>query len=80
MGERMRLTDRILEIIKNSTDPVTLRQIQDQLELSPGMVSGSLIALLKNGRISREKMERFSGNGPKQQWCYKVVDTVEKIA
>lgn len=76
----MKYTDKIYEIISNSTDPVTLKQIQTQLELSPGMVSGSLISLLKSGKINREKIERTSGTGPKMQWSYKVVDTAEKIA
>lgn len=74
----MKHTTRILEIISKSTDPVTLKQIQSQLELNPGIVSGSLVHLCKSSKITREKMERSSGTGPKQQWCYKLVDSLEK--
>ena len=79
MEERMKHTDRILEIISNSADPVTLKQIQEQLELNPGTVSGSLVFLCKCGKVCREKIESASGTGPKMQWAYKLVDTVEKI-
>ena len=74
----MKTTDRILEVITVSSEPVTLKQIQAQLELSPGILSGSLVHLCKSNKITREKVERSSGTGPKQQWCYKLVDGSEK--
>lgn len=66
-------TDKILEIITNATEPITLKQIQDQTELKPGIVSGTLVHLCKSGVIVREKVEKTSGNGPKLQWAYKIV-------
>lgn len=66
-------TDKILEIITNASEPITLKQIQDQTELKPGIVSGTLAHLCKAGVICREKVEKTSGNGPKMQWAYKIV-------
>jgi hypothetical protein len=74
----LKTTDRILEVITASPEPVTLKQIQVQLGLSPGILSGSLVHLCKSNRVAREKIERSSGTGPKQQWCYKLVDGSEK--
>lgn len=76
----MRTTDRIYEMIAGSTEPVTLKQLQDQLELKPGILSGSLASLVKSGRLMREKVERTNGNGPKMQWAYKILAEAEKIA
>ena len=69
----MKTTDRIFELVSNSTEAVTLKQLQDQLELKPGIVSGSLASLCRAGRLSREKVEKTNGNGPKLQWAYKTV-------
>ena len=69
----MKTTDKILEIISSASDMVTLKQIQDATEIKPGIVSGSLVHLCKSGKISREKVERVSGTGPKMQWAYKKV-------
>lgn len=66
-------TDKILELITNATEPITLKQIQDQTELKPGIVSGTLVHLCKTGVICREKIEKSGGNGPKLQWAYKLV-------
>ena len=68
----LRTTDRIFELVAASTEPMTLKQLQDQLELSPGIVSGSLASLCKSGRLCREKMEKTNGTGPKMQWTYKI--------
>ena len=69
----MRTTERIYDMVANATEPVTLKQLQDQLELKPGIVSGSLASLCRAGRLSREKVEKTNGNGPKLQWAYKTV-------
>ena len=69
----MRTTERIYVMVANATEPVTLKQLQDQLELKPGIVSGSLASLCRAGRLSREKVEKTNGNGPKLQWAYKTV-------
>jgi predicted transcriptional regulator len=60
-------------MVANATEPVTLKQLQDQLDLKPGIVSGSLASLCRAGRLSREKIEKTNGNGPKLQWAYKTV-------
>lgn len=67
-------TDKILEIITNAKEPVTLKQIQDQTELKPGIVSGTLVHLCKAGLVTREKIEKTGGNGPKLQWAYKLAE------
>lgn len=69
----MKTTDRIFDIVSQSQEPVTLKQLQDQLEIKPGIVSGSLASLCRSGRLSREKIEKTNGNGPKMQWAYKTV-------
>ena len=69
----MKNTDAIYEFIKNATEPVVMKQLQDALEMKPGILSGSLVSLVKSGRLVREKIERISGNGPKMQWAYKTV-------
>jgi len=76
--EKLKTTDKVLEIIAKSDEPVTLKFIQNLLGIKPGAVSGTLVFLFKTGKITREKIERSSGTGPKQQWCYKIVDTSEK--
>ena len=66
----MKTTDRIFAMVSEATEPMTLKQLQDGLELKPGIVSGSLTSLCKSGKLIREKVERTNGNGPKQQWAY----------
>jgi hypothetical protein len=66
----MKTIERIYEMVANATEPVTLKMLQDQLELKPGIVSGSLATLCRAGRLSREKVEKTNGNGPKLQWAY----------
>lgn len=68
----MKTTDRIYDMVANSTEPMTLKQLQDPLELKPGILSGSLASLVKSGRLHRKKVERSNGNGPKMQWAYSV--------
>lgn len=68
----MRTTDRIYELVLASTEPITLKEIQDQLEITAGIVSGSLASLCRSGRLSRDKREKTSGNGPKMRWVYWV--------
>ena len=66
-------TERIVEYITNSETPVTLKELQIKLEMKPGIVSGSLAALLASKKLEREKVERKEGNGRKEQWAYKPV-------
>ena len=68
----MKTTDRIYQIVVNSSEPVTFKQLQDPLELKAGVLSGSLASLVKSGRLSRVKAERTNSNGPKMQWVYSV--------
>lgn len=68
----MRTTDRIYELVLASTEPMTLKEIQDKLEITGGIVSGSLASLCRHGRLSREKREVTNGNGPKMRWVYWV--------
>ena len=75
----MRTTERIYDMVANATEPVTLKQLQDQLELKPGIVSGSLASLCRAGRLSREKVEKTNGNGPKLQWAYSCKKNLEPI-
>jgi len=74
----MKNTDAIYDFIKNATEPVVMKQLQDALEMKPGILSGSLVSLIKSGRLVREKIERISGNGPKMQWAYKVVANTQQ--
>lgn len=76
----MRTTDRIYEIVASATEPMTLKQIQDQIDLTPGILSGSLASLVKSKRLTRERVERTNGTGPKMQWAYKLLAQEEKIA
>lgn len=73
--KHMKNTDKIFDHINSASDLVTMKQLQDALEMKPGILSGSLASLCKSGRLVREKIERTNGNGPKMQWAYKVVAT-----
>jgi hypothetical protein len=75
--KQMKNTDKIFDFINSANDLVTMKQLQDSLEMKPGILSGSLSSLCKSGRLIREKIERTNGNGPKMQWAYKVVATPE---
>lgn len=75
--KQMKNTDKIFDFINSADDLVTMKQLQDALEMKPGILSGSLASLCKSGRLVREKIERTNGNGPKMQWAYKVVATPE---
>lgn len=66
----MRTTDRIYELVLASAEPMTLKEIQDKLEITGGIVSGSLASLCRHGRLAREKREVTNGNGPKMRWVY----------
>jgi predicted transcriptional regulator len=66
----MRTTDRIFELVLASMEPVTLKEIQDKLEIQAGIVSGSLASLCRAGRLLREKREKTNGTGPKMRWVY----------
>jgi len=69
--------NEILGLLAES--PKTLKQIQLALEMKPENISGLLAYLRKSNKITREKIEReVRSNGPKLQWCYKLVDTAEK--
>ena len=71
--KQMKNTDKIFDFVNSATDLVTMKQLQDALEMKPGILSGSLASLCKSGRFTREKIERNNSNGPKMQWAYKVV-------
>jgi predicted transcriptional regulator len=71
--KHMKNTDKIFDFVNFADEPVTMKQLQDALEMKPGILSGSLASLCKSGRLTREKVERTNGNGPKMQWAYKVV-------
>lgn len=66
----MRTTDKIYELVLSSTEPMSLKEIQDKLEITAGIVSGSLASLCRAGRLCREKRERTNGAGPKLRWVY----------
>lgn len=73
----MTKVNEILGLLAES--PKTLKQIQLALEMKPENISGLLAYLRKSNKITREKIEReVRSNGPKLQWCYKLVDTAEK--
>lgn len=69
----MKTTDKILEFITSKEGFVSLKDIQDGLEMKPNAIAGFLAHLCKTGKLVREKQERTNGNGPKMQWFYKVV-------
>lgn len=65
--------DKILQAIEGMEQPVTLKQLQDVTELKPGILSGTLFSLTKQGRLTKEKIEASSKMGPKMRWVYKIV-------
>lgn len=67
----MKQTEKILEAIAAKDRPVSLKEID--LGISPSALSGFLSHLCKTKKLTREKMERVDGNGPKTQWFYKTV-------
>jgi predicted transcriptional regulator len=69
----MTTTNKIFEFISNQDRMVTLKEIQDGLEIKASAVSGFLAALCKSGRLTRKKIKRTNGSGPKMQWAYKLV-------
>lgn len=71
--KKLKTTDKIVEFITAQNRPVSLKEIQEALELKPNLVAGFLVSLCKSNRLSREKLERVNGNGPKMQWFYKLV-------
>ena len=74
----MTKVNKILGLLAES--PKTLKQIQLALGIKPENISGLLAYLRKSNKVTREKIERkVRSNGPKMQWCYKLVDTAEKI-
>lgn len=73
----MRTTDRIYELVLAAAEPMTLKEIQDQLEITAGIVSGSLASLCRSGRLLRERKERNGSNGPKMRWVYWVKKSEE---
>ena len=75
----MKTTDKIFEFVSQQDHPVTLKELHDALEIKASALAGFLVALCKSGRLSREKIERTSGNGPKMQWAYKVVAKSQQV-
>ena len=71
--KKLKTTDKIVEFITAQNRPVSLKEIQEALELKPNLVAGFLVSLCMSNRLSREKLERVNGNGPKMQWFYKLV-------
>ncbi len=64
----MKHTTRILEAISAATEPVTFNTLKAQLEMPPGIISGSLASLLKSGRLDRQQLT--SERGRKNIWGY----------
>jgi len=72
LGKKLKTTDRIFEFVNSCEEPVPIKDIQAQLGLVAGIVSGSLASLCRSGRLVREKREITNGNGPKLRWVYFV--------
>lgn len=70
---KMSNVEKIMEAIVKMEQPVTMKQLQDATELKPGILSGTLCSLCKQGRLSREKVEVEGKIGVKMRWVYKVV-------
>ena len=64
----MKHTTRILEAISAATEPVTFNTLKAQLEMPPGIISGSLASLMKAGRLERKLLT--SERGRKNIWGY----------
>ena len=74
-GKKMKNTTRILEAISAATEPVTFNTLKAQLEMPPGIISGSLASLMKSGRLERKLLT--SKRGRKNIWGY-VAKTQQK--
>lgn len=74
----MNTTTKIYDFINQQDHPVTLKELQDALDIKPTSLAGFLVALLKSGKLTRDKIERASGNGPKMQWAYKCVASTQQ--
>ena len=64
----MKHTTRILEAISAATEPVTFNTLKAQLEMPPGIISGSLASLMKAGRLERKLLT--AERGRKNIWGY----------
>ena len=64
----MKHTTRILEAISAATEPVTFNTLKAQLEMPPGIISGSLASLIKSGRLERRQLTAQFGR--KNIWGY----------
>lgn len=71
--KHMSNTKQIMDTIASLEQPVTMKQLQDALELTPGVLSGTLFSLCKQGKLSKEKVERSDNFGPKMKFVYKIV-------
>lgn len=69
----MKHTQRVMETINSMEQPVTMKQLLDATELTPGILSGTLHSLCRQGKLSKEKVERSDNLGPKMKFVYKVV-------
>jgi predicted transcriptional regulator len=74
----MNTTTKIYDFISQQERAVTLRQIQEALNIRVTSIPGFLNSLLKSGKLVREKTERVSGTGPKTQWVYKCVASTQQ--
>lgn len=74
----MNTTTKIYDFISQQDRPVTLREIQNALDIRVTSLPGFLTSLVKSGKLSREKIERVSGTGPKMQWVYKCVASAQQ--
>lgn len=71
--KNMTNVEKILQAIENIEEPITIKKLQDATELKPGILSGTLFLLCKQGKLTREKMEFEGKMGPKLRYAYKVV-------
>ena len=71
--KQMSNSQKIIDAMNSMEQPVTMKQLQDALEMTPGVLSGTLYAMHKQGKISKEKVERSDNLGPKMKFVYKVV-------
>lgn len=71
--KQMSNAQKIIDAMNSMEQPVTMKQLQDALEMTPGVLSGTLFAMHKRGQISKEKVERSDNLGPKMKFVYKVV-------
>ncbi len=70
----MKNTTRIYDFIAKADKPITIKEIQKELNMLPGIASGSLACLLSSNKLTREKIDKLDGTkGPKKQWAYKIV-------